>query len=617
MNNVKALKTLLVTFYMSFSSLGSAGVDRIDPPNWWAGMAASDLQLMVYGNGMRGCQVSTNYPGVAVDSVTRGESQNYLFINLTLAEAVKPGGVDLQFVCDGKVLHDASYPLLARREGSSERQGFSSKDVIYLVVPDRFANGDPSNDQVAGIIEGPDRSDDYGRHGGDIQGIIDHLDYLEALGVTQLWLTPVLENNYQHSTYHGYAISDLYAVDPRMGSNALYAELADKAAEKGIGIIHDLVLNHISIAHPWIGDIPEKDWVHHDRKFVRTNDRHEAIIDPHASASDKERMVTGWFDHHMPDLDQRNPLLARYLQQNAIWWVETAGLSGFRIDTWPYLHASFMPGFIDAVMSEYPNLNIVGEETDWNARIVSYWQRGKKNADGFHAGVPSMMDFPLTHAIIDAFSEEESWNTGLSHLYRTLANDSVYADSSNLIVFADNHDRDRFLTAIDDQLDRFKMGIIFLMTTRGIPQIYYGTELAASHRGQRGDGIRRSDFPGGWAGDRKNAFTGERLSTDERDTLKFFQKLLNWRKTAPAIHDGRLVHFGPLEGIYAYFRIADNQTIMVLINNAKTLQSVDFQRFKEVIGASKMASNVLESQMIDLTKPFSIPKKSAVIFELQ
>lgn len=607
---------LQAIFLLLITNSVFAEIDRVDPPNWWAGMHSQDLQLMFYGEGIGDLNVKSESVSVTVSKFFAGDSENYLFVDLILEKGLSAGEVSLSFSKKGEKIFTYDYPVFKRRAGSAARQGFSSKDVIYLVVPDRFANGDYSNDQVKSMSEGVDRSDDWARHGGDLQGLLDNLDYLESLGITQLWMTPILENNLDKATYHGYAISDLYKVDPRLGSNQLYQKLSSEAQKRGIGIIHDLVLNHIGGGHPWMKDIPQNDWVHNAGTYIRTNDRHEAIIDPYASVYDKQRMVTGWFDSIMPDLDQRNPQLARYLTQNAIWWIETADLSGIRIDTWAYLHTSFMPRFINDIFSEYPDFNIVGEESDWNPRIVSYWQKGKTNEDGFNAGIPSMMDFPLAHAMVDAFSEDESWNTGLSNIYRTIANDSVYPNPKNLVIFADNHDRTRFLQSINDDVSRFKMAMIFLLTTRGIPQIFYGTEIGMSFTGRDNDGIRRTDFPGGWKGDMINAFTGVGLGDSQTEIYDFMKELLTWRKEASAIRDGDLIHFGPLAGLYAYFRRSEEETIMVLICNADTNISVDFGRFKEVLAHAESATNVFTGEKIRLLQPFTISSKSAYIFEV-
>lgn len=614
---VSQIKAILIIGLTLFSNVGHTAVDRIDPPNWFAGMASPDLQLMVYGEDISEAKVVTDHPDVKIVDTTPGDSSNYLFVDLEMDKNISAGTIPLTFEYQGEVIATWQYPLQKRESGSAQRQSFSPKDVIYLVVPDRFANGDEGNDQLLSMKEGLDRDHHIGRHGGDIQGIINHLDYLQDLGITQLWITPMVENNMTQMTYHGYSATDLYRIDPRFGSNELYAELSRRAAGHGIGIIHDLVPNHIGSEHPWMSDLPFANWINYGGKFVSTNSRREAIQDIHAASSDRKRMSNGWFVETMPDMNFDNPFVTTYQIQNSIWWIETAGLSGYRIDTWPYIQKAFMRPFTDAVLREYPNFNLVGEETAENPINVSYWQRGKINQDGFDSGLPSLMDFPLRHALVQAVTEEENWNSGLVRIYQSLSSDFIYPDPDNLVILADNHDQSRIFTQLDEHLDRFEMVMTFLMTTRGIPQILYGTEILMANPGTGEHGIIRSDFPGGWRGDKINAFTGEGLTAVEKGAQQFITKLLNWRKGADAIHNGKLIHYAPFNGLYTYFRVSDRQKVMVIMNNSNEMRRVDTAQYADTIGNAVTGIEVINGAVVNIEKPLVVPEKSAVILELR
>ena len=505
-------------------------IDHLEPAFWWVGMKDSRLQLMVHGERISGLEPALEYPGVAIDGVTRTDNPNYLFINLTLEASTRPGRFRIDFRRNGVAVLSHDYELLAREPDSAARAGFGPGDVIYLVTPDRFANGDPGNDSVAGYRQGPDRRDQDGRHGGDLQGLLDHLQYIAGMGYTQLWLNPVLQNDQPRGSYHGYAITDYYQVDARFGDNALYRSLSREARAKGIGVIMDMVLNHCGSEHWWMHDLPARDWINHGGQFVGTSHNRESLQDPHGAAADREDMSSGWFVPTMPDLNQKNPLLATYLIQNSLWWIEYAGLSGLRVDTWPYSDKAFLAEWARRVMQEYPSLNIVGEEWSTDPAIVSYWQRGKSRADGYVSHLPGLMDFPLQDAAIRAFAEEESRTTGLIRIYRALADDSVYADPYNLVVFPGNHDMSRIFTQLGGRADLYKMAIAFFLTTRGIPQLFYGDEILMANPGTDAHGVIRSDFPGGWAADAANGFNGKGLTQAQRDAQEFTRRLLNWRK---------------------------------------------------------------------------------------
>ncbi|RMG81389.1 MAG: alpha-amlyase, partial [Bacteroidetes bacterium] len=473
-------------------------------------------------------------------------------------------------------------PVWARKPGAANRQGFSNSDVLYLITPDRFANGDPDNDAVEGMLELPDRANKGGRHGGDIAGIRQHLDYIADLGFTAIWLNPVLENNMKTYSYHGYSTTDYYRVDPRFGTNEDYRQLALDARRKGIGLIMDMIVNHCGLEHWWMRDLPTSDWINQWPTYQETNHRKTLLQDPHASERDKKIFTDGWFVPTMPDLNQRNELLAEYLTQNSIWWVEYLGLAGIRMDTYPYPDMYYMSDWAKRLTTEYPNLNIVGEEWFEAPTITSYWQRGKINPNGYEPNLPSVMDFPLQAALTAALTNPESWKTGWITLYETLAHDFLYPDPDNLVIFPDNHDMSRIFTQLNEDFDLYKMAMACMLTMRGIPQLYYGDEILMANPESGDHGLIRSDFPGGWPGDKVNGFTGEGLTDQQKEARDFLKKLLHWRQNAPAVHAGRLVHFVPENGVYVYFRLHDAQKIMVVFNKNAAPETLDLTRFAEI-----------------------------------
>ena len=607
---------------LSFFILLSAGVfavhlDRVEPMFWWTGMKNPDLQLMVHGKDIAGTRVELNYPGVTLESVARVSNPNYLFVNLKIASGTKPGTFPILFTVKSKPVATYTYELRTRKKGSSLRSGFSNSDVIYLITPDRFANGDPSNDEMPGMKEKPDRSNKNGRHGGDLKGIIDHLDYIQQMGFTAVWLNPVLENNMTNTSYHGYATTDYYKIDPRYGTNEQYRELSEALKKKGMKLIMDMVFNHCGSEHWWMDDMPMPDWLNNFPDYRITSNRHTVIQDPYASKSDRKAMTDGWFVAAMPDLNQRNPLVAAYLIQNSIWWIEYAGLGGIRQDTWPYPDKQMMANWTRRILEEYPDFDIVGEEWSMNPAIISYWQKGKANADGYRSCLPGLMDFPLQHAVSQGLSADEEWNEGLIRIYETLGCDFLYPDAGNLVVFPDNHDMTRFYTQVGEVPDLAKMGIAFFLTTRGIPQLFYGTEILMSSPGPKEDGVIRSDFPGGWPGDQVNAFSGDGLTARQKDMQDYVKKILNWRKERKVIHTGKLMHFVPQEGMYVYFRYNDLEEVMVVLNKNREEKNLSTNRFAEVMKGYKTGHDLIaDREITDLTK-IQVPARSAMIIELR
>jgi len=614
------IRKWLAVLWLAIASTSAAAADRIErvePASWWVGMKDDRLQLLVHGDRVAELQPRLSYPGVTLVSAERVENPNYLFVNLRIAPETRPGTFRIDFRKGRSKAASRTYVLNARAPGSADRASFGPQDTIYLITPDRFANGDPSNDTVKGIPDGLNRTQPLGRHGGDLQGIANHLDYLAGMGYTQLWLNPVLANNQPEVTYHGYAITDFYKVDPRFGTNESFRQLVADARQRGVGMIMDMVLNHCGSQHWWMQDLPSRDWFNNDSQFVATTHVRETLQDTHAAADDRRMFSDGWFVATMPDMNQRNPHLATYLIQNSLWWVEYAGLSGIRVDTYSYSDRAFLTEWSRRVTQEYPNLNIVGEEWSSNPSTVAYWQRGRNPPDGYVSYLPSLFDFALQEAVAMGLKEAEGWGTGLRRIYKVLAQDSVFPDPYNLVTFHDNHDMSRMFTALGERQDLNRMALAFLLTTRGIPQILYGTEVLMSNKGTEDHGIIRSDFPGGWAGDTKNAFTGQGLSDDERAMQDYTRKLLQWRRTAPALHDGKLTHYVPMDGVYVYFRHDAAQKIMVVLNNGDAARTLDTRRFHEMIGTATTGTDVLSQQTHDLARGVTVAARSATILELQ
>lgn len=589
----------------------------IEPMNWWVGMKNPNLQLVIMGDNIKGGQIKTTRLGLKVIKIHNADSPNYLFVDVLIDKAAKSGDYPLQIFKEGKLLTTINYSLQARVSGSKDRESFSSKDVIYLITPDRFANGDKSNDTYPNMKETDlDRSKLYARHGGDIQGIIDHLDYIKKMGYTAIWNMPLLENDQKDQSYHGYSITNHYKMDPRFGTNEKFKELCSEANKRGIKIISDIVLNHIGSGHYWMKDLPFKNWINHEAKFTSTNHRREAHQDPHRSLADQKELVDGWFVPSMPDVNQNNPFLAKYIIQNTIWWIEYAGLGGLRIDTYPYSEKGFSNAWASAVSNEYPKFNMVGEEWSTNPIITSYWQKGKGHPDGYRPALPSVMDFPLQNAIYEGLSEPESWNQGLTKLYSVLASDLVYPNPNNLVIFLDNHDMSRIFTQLKEDKSLFKIALTLISTLRGIPQFYYGTEINITNPKSNEHGEIRADFPGGWSSDTKNAFTGDHLSQDQSNTQEFLAKLLNWRKGNEAVTQGKMMHFAPNNGIYTYFRYTDKSKVMVIINKNAQESQVNPQLYTEILPSNAKLKNVINGQISNLGENIKIDSKSVLILEI-
>lgn len=603
----------------TISTFAKPAIERVEPAFWWAGMKNPKLQLLVYGEQISSLRPSINYDGVSLEQVILVKSPNYMFLDLNLAKTVKAGEFQIKFSdTKGKEKLNYTYKLKTREEGSANREGFNAKDVMYLITPDRFVNGDPTNDRIEGMTDTTGRTAPGGRHGGDIAGMQKSLDYISDMGFTAIWVNPVLENNMPSYSYHGYATTDFYKVDPRFGSNEDYQKLAQEAKKKGIKLIMDMIVNHCGSKHWWMDDVPTDDWINYGGKFKQTNHRKATIQDPYVSEVDLKQFTDGWFVEAMPDLNQRNPLMANYLTQNAIWWIEYLGLAGIRMDTYPYPDKDYMTEWTRRVMEEYPDFNVVGEEWNGNPAIVAHWQRGKVNPNGYVSYLRSLMDFPLQSALVNSLNaEEKMYGSGLIEVYEMLANDFQYADPFELVVFPDNHDMSRIFTQVNEDYDLYKMAIAYLLTVRGVPQIYYGTEVLMKNPGTGDHGIIRSDFPGGWEGDKVNVFTKEGLTTQQKQAMAFLKNLLTWRKTASAVHSGKLMHYAPENSTYVMCRYNDQQKVMLIINKGKE-QELDLARFSEIIGNSKGATDViLKSKFSFESGKITLKEKSVLLLELE
>ncbi len=595
-------------------------IERVEPPFWWTGFKNPNLQLLVHGKDIAGCSVSlaaANKTGIAISAIHKVKNPDYLFLDLTLSPAVQPGFYTLEFKEKDVLAATVNYELKARKPGSSQRKGFNSSDVIYLIMPDRFANGDLSNDSVRRMHQGTERSKPDSRHGGDIKGIADHLDYLQELGATALWMTPLVENNQPVYSYHGYSATDFYKTDPRFGTNEDYVELGEALHNKGMKLIMDQVFNHCGSEHWWMKDLPSDDWINQWPEFTRSTYRAGSISDPYVAAADSIKFSRGWFDKTMPDLNQRNPYLKNYLIQNSIWWVEFAGLDGIRQDTYSYPFKDMMSEWGKRMNEEYPGFNIVGECWMDYPATVAYWQKGSKNLDGFNSNLPSVFDFPLRNALTQAFNEKEGWNTGILRLYEIIAQDFSYPDPMNIVTFADNHDVNRFLDTQGDDIRKLKMAMAFIMTTRGTPEIFYGTELLLTTGADQGHGMIRRDVPGGWPGDNRDAFTASGRTVAENDMYNFMHSLLNYRKTSHVLQSGKLLHFIPSDGIYTYFRYDDKNTVMVVMNNADSLQTIKTNRYDEVLKKFRTGREIISGNMFTDLGKLTVPAKSALIIELK
>lgn len=607
------LATIFLISQIQFISAQLPVIERIEPANWWIGFKDQSLQLLVRGNNISKKNVFVNYPGIKLVNVQKVENINYLFINLEISSSTKTGTFPILFKENGKKDVEFNYELKNR---TSQSEGVTNRDLIYLIMPDRFANGNLKNDQIKGMKDIHfNRDSMFYRHGGDIQGIINQLDYLKDLGVTALWLNPVLENDEYKASYHGYANTENYQIDRRFGDNALYKKLADECHKRGMKLIKDLVHNHIGDQHFLYVDQPGKDWFHQWPKFTRTTYKDQTLFDPYAAKADQELMTNGWFDHHMPDVNQQNLLVKKYITQSHIWWIEYAGLDGFRLDTYAYNDRDFMADWAKVIKSEYPKFTFFGETWVNGTANQVFFTEGNSVNQKFDTGLPSVTDFQTYFAINEALNGKFGWTDGVNRLYSVLASDYQYVDATRNVIFLDNHDVSRFYSVVEENLNKYKSGMILLLSLRGIPQMYYGTEILMKNYANP-DGKVREDFPGGWPNDQVNKFLKEGRSERENEAFNFVKKLANYRKNNSVLQSGKMMQFVPENGIYVYFRYNSDKTVMVVMNSNDQEEELDTLRFDERIGDYKYAINLTNDEKISLGK-IKLTGKTTYIFELQ
>lgn len=580
-----------------FAHCQNIEIKHLEPAHWWLGMKSNKVQILLHGNGIADCQAVVKKQGLGLLKLHKTANPNYLFLDLEIHPSATPGPYPI-VLSRGKTSKSFDFILKPRSEMAKGANGYNPSDVLYLIMPDRFANGNPKNDAETGFLEKPNRSDPNGRHGGDLAGIENHLDYLNKLGITTLWINPVLENNQPKYSYHGYAITDLYRIDARFGSLDDYKRLTQKCHSMGMKMVQDMVANHIGSEHWWMKDLPDTNWVHpmgDKENYNRCNFRIETVTDPHASDYDKGKMLDGWFDKHMPDLNQKHPLLANYLIQNSLWWIAEVGIDGIRMDTYPYNDPDFMTRYCETIQSEFPGFSIVGEVWVENPGLAAYFVKGAKNQDGYKAGLPTLTDFPTFFGITKGLQEKGGWDTGLQKVYNALSQDFLYQDPSNHLIFLDNHDLTRFYTSQKEDYSKFKQGMGMLLTLRGVPQLYYGTELLMTGDGSHHPEVRK-DFPGGWEGDSVNYFQSRNLKGRSDSAFQFVSKLLQWRKTSNAVTKGKFLHFIPEDNIYVYFRSWEKELVMVVVNGNGVNKSLSLGRFSEILKNHSEAKEMITGQ---------------------
>ena len=635
----KILTALLLGTTLTMNA--AVKIDRIEPTNWYVGMKDASLQLMVYGKDIKSAEVTTDYPGVKIDSLVRLDSPNYLLVYMNIADA-QPGTMSLQFQ-QGKQKKKVSYELKAREMAGADRQGFTNADVLYMLMPDRFASGSTANDQVKGMnAYTTNRNEPSLRHGGDLEGIRQHLDYFKELGVTALWFTPVLENNSpdhgKNSTYHGYATTDYYRVDPRFGSNEEYRQLCAEAHQKGLKIVMDMIFNHSGFEHPWVADMPTKDWFNTPEwllpenqtktkslntvdgaakvgdKYLQTSYKLTPVVDPYASKVDLRETVDGWFVPTMPDLNQRNPHVIKYLIQNSKWWIETVGIDGIRMDTYPYADRAAMAQWMKELGEEYPNFNTVGETWVTEPAYTAAWQKDSK-LQTQNSYLPTVMDFAFYDRINAAKHEEtDEWWNGLNRIYNSLVYDYLYEDPAHVMAFIDNHDTDRFLGNGKDST-ALRQALALLLTINRIPQLYYGTEILMNGTKEITDGNVRKDFPGGFPGDTVNKFTAEGRTKAENEMFNWLSRLLHWRQGNEVITKGKQTQFIPYNGVYVIARQYNGKTVMTILNGKRSDNSLKVERYAEIIGSTTSATDVITGQKVDLGSDIKLSQRQALILE--
>jgi glycosidase len=601
-----------------FTAVSFAQIQKMEPPFWWSDMNLSNVQIMFYGKNIAQNDITVS-SGIVIKGIQKTENPNYVFVTIDTKNT--PAQDFIFNFKNGKKSFTQNYSLKARKANSKFRIGYDSSDMIYLIMSDRFANGNPNNDSDVSVTEKADRNNPNGRHGGDIQGIIKNLDYIQSLGATAVWPTPLCEDNDERGSYHTYGQSDVYKIDPRFGTNEEYLKLSAELHQRGMKNIMDYVTNHWGYKHWMMNDLPTYDWFHQFPGYKQTNYRMNTQFDTNASESDATLYTDGWFVKSMPDLNQKNPLVLNYLIQNAIWWIEYADLDGFRVDTYPYGDKNGVAQWTKAITDEYPNFNIVGEVWYHMPAQNAYWQKDSKIGaiESFNSNLPSVMDFTLQEIINGGvFNENQNaWDKGMVKIYSNFTNDFMYPNTNNLLVFVENHDTDRFNEICKNDFDKYKMAMTLIATIRGIPQLYYGSEIGMSGSKSVGDGDIRRDFPGGWNGDANNAFTKAGRTEEQQKFYDLTAKLFHWRKSKSVIHLGKTTHFAPENNVYVYFRYNETETVMVIINNSIEKQTFKTNRFTERTKNYTSGKDVLTDTSFDLKNDITIDGKSTLILELK
>ena len=611
------MKKLFLLFLITISVSVSSQIDKVEPPFWYENMTNNQVQIMFYGKNIAQNTVTVSN-GVVITQVQKTENPNYVFVTIDLKNV---SAQELIFTFkNGKKSFNQSYSIKKRKENSRNRKSFDSSDMMYLIMPDRFANGNEKNDSDSNLQEKANRSLPGGRHGGDIQGIINNLDYLQSLGVTALWSTPMCEDNDKGFSYHTYAQSDVYKIDARYGTNEDYVRLSSELKKRNMKLVKDYVTNHWGAEHWMFKDMPTYDWFHQFPGYKQSNYRMTTQYDTNASAIDAKLCMDGWFVPSMPDLNQSNPLVLNYLTQNAIWWIEYADLDGFRVDTYSYNDKAGIAKWTKAITDEYPYFNIVGEVWMHDQAQISYWQKDSPIAkiQSYNSYLPSVMDFTMHDVFGNVFNEDNpNWNDGMIKFYENFVNDFLYDNPNNLLIFAENHDTNRFNQNYKNDLSKYKMAMTILATMRGIPQLYYGSEIGMAGDKGKGDADIRQDFPGGWASDKNNAFTASGRTAEQAKYFDFTSKVFNWRKSKSVIHNGKLMHYLPDNNVYVYFRYNDTESVMVVVNNSKDKQTLKLDRFKESLAPYSSGKDIISDTNFDLKSELSIEGKSSLILELK
>jgi len=611
------MKKILFLLPILLFNFSFGQIDKVEPPFWYENMTNNQVQIMFYGKNIAQNTVTVSN-GVVITQVQKTENPNYVFVTIDLKNITAQ---ELMFTFkNGKKSFNQSYSIKKRKENSRNRKSFDSSDMMYLIMPDRFANGNEKNDSDSNLQEKANRSLPGGRHGGDIQGIINNLDYLQSLGVTALWSTPMCEDNDKGYSYHTYAQSDVYKIDPRYGTNEEYVRLSSEMKKRNMKLVKDYVTNHWGAEHWMFKDMPTYDWFHQFPGYKQSNYRMTTQYDTNASATDAKLCMDGWFVPSMPDLNQSNPIVLNYLTQNAIWWIEYADLDGFRVDTYSYNDKGGIAKWTKSITDEYPYFNIVGEVWMHDQAQISYWQKDSPIAkiQSYNSYLPSVMDFTMHDVFGNVFNEDNTnWNDGMFKFYENFVNDFLYDNPNNLLIFAENHDTNRLNQNYKNDLNKYKMAMTILATMRGIPQLYYGSEIGMAGDKGKGDADIRQDFPGGWASDKNNAFTASGRTAEQSKYFDFTAKVFNWRKSKSVIHNGKLMHYLPDNNVYVYFRYNDNESVMVVVNNSKDKQIVKLERFKESLASYSSGKDIISDANFDLKSELSIEGKSSLILELK